>query len=577
MDCNEAITSEAYVDYIIDSDGNREILEEFFQDDCLTIINDRYSILYRETPDDFMEILSRIEYSLLPKLYGLLDTSSMEATGVINVQRENILGLTGKNTIIGVIDTGIDIRNDLFRDLAGRTRILAAWDQSVGNGENTIFGYGTEYSQEDIQTAIDSNNAIITDEIGHGTFLTGIAAGGQTTDFTGVAPDASIIVVKLKQAKQNLRSFYGVPEQTVAFQENDIMLGIAYILQKANPTLMNTSILLGVGSNSGSHTGAGALETYINSVSILRGTAVSVAGGNEGVASHHFQGTVETNNDYTVMEINVVNHDSFTLEIWGAAPNTYSVAFEIPGGEFIGRIPPRFNGSNVIRPIFGGGTIYVDYFLVEEQTGDELIMMRFFNPPNGLWRIRIYAVGDTEKTFHAWLPLTGFISPETIFIKPSPNITLTNPANAETPMCVGAYDHYENGVYINSSRGYTADGRIKPDFLAPGVNVYGPGKAGTFVRLTGSSVAAAHCAGCAALMFQWIGERSEIRFINGNQIRRYFIRGAVRSNTQSLAGSNSLISNTSDGFGNQIFREYPNPEWGWGILNIYNTFVQLRE
>lgn len=578
MDCNEAITSEEYVDYIIDYSGNADILEAVYGEECYIILDRRYAVLYRKKPEDYMEIFSRYEYSLFPKLYGLLDTSSMEAAGVINVQRENVLGLTGSNTIIGIIDTGLDIENTLFRNPAGRTRVLSAWDQSVGNGENTLYGYGTEYTQEDIQTAIDSNNEILRDANGHGTFMTGIAAGGATADFTGVAPDASIIVVKLKPAKLNLRNLYGVPADAEAYEETDIMLAVAYLLYQASKFQQNISILLGVGSNSGSHTGTGALESFITNIGILKGIAISVAGGNEGVRGHHFQDTIGNNEEYAVVELNVANNDSFTMEIWGAAPNTYSIAIEIPGGEFISRIPPRFDRSTVIRPIFGGGTIYVDYFLVEEQSGEELIMLRFFGPQNGLWRIRVYGTGDTEKSFHAWLPLTGFISPETVFIRPSPNVTLTNPATAETPMSVCAYNHYDNGIYINNSRGYTADNRIKPDFLAPGVEVYGPGRAGTFVRRSGTSVAAAHCAGCAALMLQWATERDLVRFINGNQIRRYFIRGAIRLNNPNSAlppGSGS-ISGDPDRVGNQIYREYPNPEWGWGILNIFNTFEQLR-
>lgn len=100
---------------------------------------------------------------------------------------------------------------------------------------------------------------------------------------------------------------------------------------------------------------------------------MSVPAGNEGIAGHHFRGRIEGGSAYTEMEINVTGNNSFTLEIWGAVPNTYSVAFEIPGGEFVSQIAPRFDKSEVIRPVFGGGIIYIDYFLVEDQSGEELI------------------------------------------------------------------------------------------------------------------------------------------------------------------------------------------------------------
>ena len=69
------------------------------------------------------------------------------------------------------------------------------------------------------------------DENGHGSILAGVAAGSvvrQGNPYIGAAPGADIVVVKLKECKQYLRSFYLVPEGVPAYQENDIMLGIKY-------------------------------------------------------------------------------------------------------------------------------------------------------------------------------------------------------------------------------------------------------------------------------------------------------------------------------------------------------------
>jgi len=561
MECSVSITSEDYVDYIVEYNGDPEPLRDYYRDDCLIIIDNRFAVVYRRIPADYMLSFSRQAYSLYPKVYGLMDTTSMEEIGVINIQRENVLGLTGRKTLIGIVDTGIDINNSLFQGVAGQTRILAAWDQSEEYTGTAGFSYGREYSREEIQAAIDSGEQILRDNTGHGTFLAGIAAGSRTTDFTGVAPEAELVVVKLKEAKQNLRNLYGIPLDVAAYSEIDIMLGVAYILNISNQYNMPVSILIGLGTNSGSHTGASALEAYINSIGILKGRAISVSAGNEGVAGHHFMGNVIENESYDTIEINVTNNDSFTLEIWGQVPNIYSVALEIPGGEYIERIPPRFDRSERIRPIFGGGEIFVDYFLVEDSSGQELIMMRFFKPQNGLWRIRIYATGDTEKRYDAWLPISDFLSYETRFIKPTPDSTLTNPATAETAICIGAYNHNNRSLYLESSRGFTADNRIKPDLVAPGVEVYGPGRLGDFVRRSGSSVAAAHGAGCAALMLQWSLESMAQEYINGNQIRQYLIRGAERPGVRE---------------GIFDIRTYPNKEWGWGLLNINNTFEALR-
>jgi subtilisin family serine protease len=116
-----SIIAEDYVDYIIEYNGDREALIGFYPDEYINFINDRYAVVYVKKPEDYMEIFSRIEYNLFPKVFGLVDMSSMEAAGVINVRQENILGLSGQGTLIAIIDTGIDISDKVFLDTTGRS------------------------------------------------------------------------------------------------------------------------------------------------------------------------------------------------------------------------------------------------------------------------------------------------------------------------------------------------------------------------------------------------------------------------------------------------------------------------
>ena len=231
------------------------------------------------------------------------------------------------------------------------------------------------------------------------------------------------------------------------------MMGVAFLRRQASRLRKNISILIGVGSNSGSHTGSSALEALLSNVGIMTGVAVSVPAGNEGIAGHHFRGRIEGEALIRKWRLMLREITALHLKSGGAVPNTYSVAFEIPGGEFVSQITPRFDKSEVIRPVFGGGIIYIDYFLVEDQSGRRTDHDALFDPPNGLWRIRVYGSGDTEKTFHAWLPITAFLSPDTRFIRPTPETTLVNPATGVVPMGVGAYDHYSDTLFLDGSRG----------------------------------------------------------------------------------------------------------------------------
>lgn len=85
--------------------------------------------------------------------------------------------------------------------------------------------------------------------------------------------------------------------------------------------------------------------------------------------------------------------------------------------------------------------------------------------------IRVYAEGNLENTFHMWLPVTGFISDETYFLRPDPDTTVTEPGNAEGVLTFSGYDARNGSIWYDSGRGYTRNGRIKPDLAAPAVEV----------------------------------------------------------------------------------------------------------
>lgn len=560
--CYEAVYSEDYADYIVEYNGDRQVLEEIYSNACLFFIDNRYAILYSKKRSDYMESFGNLAYNIFPKLLAPMDAAVGEAAyntpsilSMINgenLDNESVLGLDGKDIVIGIVDTGIDILNEEFLNEYGRTRIKYAWDQSVnsssGDGYAGEFPFGTYYTEEQLNRFVEEGNSVLRGEDNHGNYLASIAAGRNN----GIAVNSDLVVVKLKKAKENLKELYGV-RQGEAYSEADIMLAIAYILQCSYRLRKTVSILIGFGTNSGSHTGSAALEAYINNIGILRGVCVSVAGGNEGSAGHHTDGDIE-DNEQAVIEINVPEKTAFTLEIWGKAPGVYAIGMDIAGGEIIDRIPPRFDRSQIIKPIFGGGTIYVDYFLVEGQSGDELILVRFFDTPRGLYRITLTATGTVEKQYRAWLPVSSFVPEGLVFTNPVTWGTVTVPGTAVTPIVSGAYNYSDGSIYVNGSRGYTANSVVKPDLAAPGVNITGAGPYGTKVTGSGSSISAACAVGAAALMQQWSRDRGLSPYINGNQIRQYLIRGADREN----------------------IRRYPDRYYGFGTLNLRKTFESLR-
>jgi hypothetical protein len=79
--------------------------------------------------------------------------------------------------------------------------------------------------------------------------------------------------------------------------------------------------------------------------------------------------------------------------------------------------------------------------------------------------------------------------------------TIWTPADGDSVLAVGAEDSLGNLASF-SSRGPTADGRIKPDFTAPGVDICVATGAGAVRRLNGTSFATPLLAASAALVKQ---------------------------------------------------------------------------
>ena len=212
------------------------------------------------------------------------------------------------------------------------------------------------------------------------------------------------------------------------------------------------------------------------------------------------------------------------------------------------------SGGREYSFLFENTKVAVDYRIAGILDGSQVIYISFSKPTQGIWNIRVYQQSEISSTFHIWLPLEEFLTGEVFFVRSNPDTTLTVPASAAAPMTVGAYDEKDNSIYLRSGRGFTANGLIKPDFVAPGVEVYGAAPGGMFVTRSGTSAATAVTSGGVALMLEW---------------------GIVRGNYSTITGiaiKNSLIQSAD----RDPQRNYPDKAYGWGRLNVYQTFEDFR-
>jgi subtilisin family serine protease len=556
------IISEDYADLFIRGQENINRLSSNTEA-TLSIINRNLGVNYIPVTNMTQDSVIKFGYQNIPKCYGLLSLSSIEASGINNLRKEENFDLRGNNVLIGFVDTGIEYNNSVFKNADGTTRIVSIWDQGIDSEYYPKdFFYGTEYSREDINRAINAVNPLLvvpsTDEYGHGTMLAGVAAGNPSLDnrFTGVAVNAEMVVVKLKPAKKYLKEFFRIPEYDLCYQENDIIMGIEYLVGMARQLGRPIAICIGVGSSQGAHDGEGVLCRYLNDLGQQNGIGIVIAAGNEGNENHHFYGEVNPSLEYDIVTLNVGTEESgFSMELWGFAPNIVEVDIYAPTGDLVTKISGEFLQKNTIQVEYNQTTIYIDNIFSESSTGGQLILFRFLSPVGGPWRFVVSGKGDLTIRYHIWLPISNFLSSNTFFLNADNDTTLSIPANAINAVTVSAYNNINSSLFYYTSRGFTRSNGLKPDVAAPGVNIVAPALNGSFYRFTGTGAAAAHTTGIVALILEWGIVNKNFENLNNIIIRRLLVRGAKR---------NPQIS-------------YPNEAWGFGMVDIYRTFQTFHD
>lgn len=560
--CRDIIMSEDYADFIVNFVGEDSLAMDKFDVTCFQRISSYYGVVYRPLNEVSALSLRNYSYNSIPALYGLMERDltvrrrdlqeALDVSGITRLQNQPALRLRGQGCIMAFIDTGIDIFDEEFRFSNGDTRILRLWDMTDNTGEPPEgIAYGSEYTDEDINRFLTNRIVMGRDEIGHGNILASIAAGN-----SGAAPEAHIVVVKLKPAKKNLRDYFFVPDNVLAYQENDIMLAVNYVRNVSLMFDMPISLCLTLGTNQRSHDGASALSYILDRFVSSVGAVVSLSTGDEGNKQLHATnnlrlsdghiGAINPSNlsnltsseidnsrqSYSLVEIRIDERQKgLFINIWGSKPGVISVGLVSPTGEVIERVAPRIGKTEIYNLIFDGATVNIEYDLVEGDSGDELIIIRLENPTSGIWSLRIY---DADERYNVYLPISQFIYPNTYILEPSADITIVDPGVAKGAITTSLFDAKNSALYINNGRGFGRDGSIKPDVA--------------------TALSSAITAGAACQFLNWGIVEGKDKELRASDIKGYFIRGAIRDNDMA----------------------YPNMQWGYGKLDVYNSFEVIR-
>ncbi|WP_305767158.1 S8 family peptidase [Candidatus Epulonipiscium viviparus] len=510
------------------------------------VLSSKFAIM--SIPEHNMEHLlnfPEIEYMETPKLLNYNINTALPNSCIPPVKTSSPYNLKGSGVLLGIIDSGIQYAHKDFINIDGTSRILYIWDQSINGHPPNNFKMGTEYTNSQINQAIRQRTktdrlAIVPsqDTIGHGTHIAGIAGGnGRASQgkYEGVAPEAQFLIVKLGKGGSNGAYIRNV----------EIMLAIKYVIEKARELDMPVAINLSTGMNEGPHDGKSLIEQYLNESSQIWKNNIIVAAGNEGASNTHTHLTISPGETKTFSFQVGANQSSYALSVWKSFIDTLEFEVVSPSGSKSRRI--RYNYGPV-QTVLDRTRIYATFSGPSPLNGDEefalfLAGISDVGVAGGIWEINIYGISVIDGSVDAWGPTLELGGADTYMLEPIRNTTVTTPGTATNVITVGAYNDMTNQIAEFSGVGFTRNGTIKPEIIAPGVDITGPSITGSYISYSGTSIATPHVTGAVALMMEWGIVRKHQPFLYGEYLKTFLLRGANRKGIDA-----------------------PSTEWGYGKL-----------
>ncbi len=394
---------------------------------------------------------------------------------------------TGKDVVVGIMDIGFDLTHPNFysRDLS-EYRIKALWDMLSTDTIGSAFPVGRDYVGRDTLLALQHSRDA--NDLTHGTYTLGIAAGsGYDSPYRGMAPESDICLVA--NAVSNNKS-YIAPEDYYKYTFATDALGFKYIFDYADSVGKPCVISFSEGS---SQDFWGYDKLYYEMLDSLVGPGriLVAAAGNQGHIKSwmHKERGVESKGTFLYAwqfhQVTLKSGDPFQLRAVFYHPDhndTLLVStqqiLDCPDSLYRQPCPP------------------IDSLVIEAYPS-------CYHPEETCYDVTFYAQGMIGSSVPLSLELVGIdadielwrSSGNLIEHKKNPQLTgvetthnIHSPSSAPCVICVGGTTYRdsiinskgETRTFINgeygrradmSSVGPTMDGRIKPDVMAPGINI----------------------------------------------------------------------------------------------------------
>jgi endonuclease G len=484
------------------------------------------------------------------RLEGSRDAGVAECAGSVPVVRADRAHAApfeekGDRCLVGIIDAGIDVLHQAFRDETRQQgRFLYVWDQRDNSGPTPeqalgkpFSPYGTLHTGAEINAAITAGARHAPKELGrdpngHGTHVASIAVGRKAGDFAGgVAPAARIVaVVPQLRVDPGLRLSIGY--------SNSHVDALRFIRACAERARLPVAINISLGMNGGAHDGSTLLELACDELTQgggLPGVVIVKSAGNEHGRGGHARLRMRSREQaWLEWSSSQARRREDVIEGWFRSCDDLRFRLHAPRGgvsSFVGRERAQDTG------VFPGGNRWrMSFVRFSPDNGNSHLLVTVEPGTNagGIeqadrarpWRLEIESGVVRQGTIDAWVERI-LSRPIAFTTHQNEETTLSIPATARTVIAVAAVGRKGEpfGVEGYSSRGPTQDGRQKPDVAAPGEEIMAA-RGGTDDGArpeSGTSMAAPHVTGAIALALSRREKRRDrepgLKQLNAAQVR----------------------------------------------------------